>query len=162
MLPSWLLRITRPVPLPLVADLLLLIPRAVCGFMLTVYFGAPKFGLPWSPPENGLGFFEVAYWFPADVAAFGGPFAMFPDTLAWLGAFAEGVGGVALLFGLFARPFAFLVMCTMLTAIFMQQWQAGYWNMLPASGFVWFSMFTMVLGAGRFSVDALLSRDART
>jgi putative oxidoreductase len=155
----WLSRLTRPVALPVAADLLLLVPRAVCGFMLTVYFGAPKFGLPWSPPENGLGFFEVAYWFPNDVAAFGGVFALFPDTLAWLGAFAEGVGGVCILLGLLVRPFAFLIMCTMLVAIFFQQWQSGYWNMLPATGFVWFSLFTMVLGAGRFSLDALIARE---
>ncbi|AMW03791.1 DoxX family protein [Gemmatimonas phototrophica] len=155
----WLARLTKPVPVPLAGDVLLLVPRLVCGFMLTVYFGAPKFGLPWSPPENGLGFFEVAFWFPNDVAEFGGLFAQFPNTLAWLGAFAEGVGGVCILLGLLARPFAFLIMCTMLVAIFFQQWQAGYWNMLPATGFVWFSLFTMVLGAGRFSLDALISRE---
>jgi hypothetical protein len=34
--PRWLLRIPRPVRLPLAADLLLLIPRVVCGVMLTV------------------------------------------------------------------------------------------------------------------------------
>lgn len=152
-----LVTLLRPVALPLPADLVLLVPRLVCGFMLTVYFGAPKFGLPWSPPDNNLGFFEVAWWFPGDVAAFGPPMSWAPDTFAWLGAFSEAVGGVALLLGLGSRVFAFLVMCTMLVAIFFQQWQAGYWNMLPATGFVWYSLFTMVLGAGRFSVDALLA-----
>jgi putative oxidoreductase len=159
---QWLARVVRPIALPLPADLLLLIPRLVCGVMLTVYFGAPKFGLPWSPADNNLGLFEVAWWFPNDVKAFGAPFSWAPDTLAWLGAFAEGVGGVALLLGVFSRVFAFLVLCTMLVAIFLQQWNAGYWNMLPATGFVWFAMFTIVLGAGRFSVDAwLTSRLAR-
>jgi putative oxidoreductase len=155
---SWLARLLRPMDLPLPAELLLLVPRIVCGYMLTMYFGAPKFGLPWSPPDNNLGFFEVAWWFPNDVSAFGPPFSWFPALFAWMGAFAEGVGGVALLLGLGSRVFAFLVMCTMLVAIFCQQWQAGYWNMLPATGFVWFSLFTMVLGAGRFSLDAWLSR----
>jgi len=154
----WLISLLEPVALPLPAELLLLVPRAVCGYMLTVYFGAPKFGLPWSPPDSGLGFFEVAWWFPGDVSAFGAPFSWFPDQLAWLGAFAEGVGGVALLLGIGSRVFAVLVMCTMLVAIFCQQWQAGYWNMLPATGFVWFSLFTLVLGGGRFSLDALLAR----
>jgi putative oxidoreductase len=151
-------RLTAPIPLPVAADLAVLVPRLVCGFMLTVYFGAPKFGLPWSPPKNGLGLFEVAFWFPNDVAEFGAPFSWFPALFAWLAAFAEGVGGVCLLLGLFARPFAFLVMCTMCVAIFFQQWQAGYWNMLPATGFVWFALYTMILGAGRFSLDALISR----
>lgn len=153
----WLVPCLRPTSLPLSADLVLLIPRAVCGFMLTVYFGAPKFGLPWSPPDNNLGLFEVAWWFPGDVSAFGPPFSWAPNILAWMGAFAEGVGGVALLLGLGTRLFALLVLCTMLVAIFFQQWQNGYWNMLPATGFVWYALFTMVLGAGRFSLDAILA-----
>jgi putative oxidoreductase len=154
----WLLPLLSPTALPLPADLLLLIPRVVCGLMLTVYFGAPKFGLPWSPADNNLGLFEVAWWFPGDVSAFGAPFSWFPNVFAWMGAFAEGVGGIALLLGFGSRVFALLVMCTMLVAIFFQQWQAGYWNMLPATGFVWYAMFTMVLGGGRFSLDALLVR----
>jgi putative oxidoreductase len=30
--------------------------------------------------------------------------------------------------------------------------------MLPATGFVWFALYTLVLGAGRFSLDVLLAR----
>jgi putative oxidoreductase len=75
-------RLTVPVALPAIADVALLAPRLFCGFMLTVYFGTPKFGLPWSPPENGLGLFEVAFWFTGDVAAFGAPFSWFPATFA--------------------------------------------------------------------------------
>lgn len=153
-----LFRLLRPVPLTWPAEVVLLVPRMVCGVMLTVLFGAPKFGLPWSPPENNLRLFEVAWWFPDDVAAFGAPFSWSPALLAWLGAFAEGVGGVLLILGLGSRLAATLVLCTMLVAIFFQQWQAGYWNMLPATGFVWFSLYTMVLGGGRLSLDAWLAR----
>jgi putative oxidoreductase len=156
---SMLARLLRPHPLPhWSGDLALLIPRVVCGYLLTTEFGAPKFGLPWSPADNNLGFFEVAYWFPGDVAEFGGLFARFASEFAWLGAFAEGAGGVALVIGLATRPFAFLVMCTMLVAMFFQQMQAGLWNMLPALGFAWVMLYLQVLGAGRFSADHLLAR----
>jgi putative oxidoreductase len=148
----------RPIRLPhWSADLLVAIPRVVCGWLLTVQFGAPKFGLPWSDPDRGLGLFEVAFWFPADVAAFGGPFALAPALFAWLGAFAEGVGGIAWLLGLQVRLFSLLVAATMLVAIFGQQWKNGLWNMLPAMGILWVALFTFVLGSGRFGIDALLT-----
>ncbi|MEC5171415.1 hypothetical protein QF024_000126 [Chryseobacterium nepalense] len=49
-------------------DFLFTIPRIVCGYLLTSDFGAAKFGLPWSPEDNNLKFFEVAFWFPNDVS----------------------------------------------------------------------------------------------
>jgi putative oxidoreductase len=151
--------IVRPVALPSrAAEVLLLVPRVVCGVMLTVLFGAPKFGLPWSPVEANLGFFEVAFWFPTDVAAFGGVFAMAPVPFAWLAAFAEGVGGVALVLGIAVRPFAALLLATMSVAAIWQQLPQGYWNALPALGFGWVSLYLLVLGGGRWSVDAWLAR----
>lgn len=159
---SLLARITRPLPMPhWSADLLLLVPRLVCGYLLTTQFGAPKFGLPWSPPDNNLRLFEVAFWFPNDVREFGGLFALAPGAFAWLAAFSEGVGGVALILGVQVRLFAFLVSCTMLVAIFFQQWNNGMWQMLPATGFVWVCLYTLIVGAGRFSVDHLLTRRSR-
>lgn len=139
-------------------DLLFAVPRIVCGFLLTANFGAAKFGLPWSPPENNLGLFEVAFWFPKDVAAYGGIFAIAPAFFAWMGAFSEAVGGIFLLLGLQTRIASFLIGATMLVAIFMQQMQNGLWNCLPAMGFLWISLFYMVLGSGRFGLDYLVTR----
>ncbi len=117
----WLARLTRPLPLPhWGADLLVLAPRLICGYLLTKEFGAPKFGLPWSPADNNLGLFEVAFWFPGDVRDFGGPFALAPGVFAWMGAFSEGVGGVAMLLGFQTRLFAVLIACTMMVAVFGQ------------------------------------------
>lgn len=155
-------QITNPIVLPHWSqDLLLAVPRIVCGYLLTSDFGAQKFGLPWSPPENGLGFFEVAFWFPKDVAHYGGIFAIAPAFLAWMGAFSEAVGGLFLLFGFQTRLFSFLILCTMLVAIFMQQIQNGMWNCLPALGFLWVSLFTMILGSGRFGVDYFISKKVK-
>lgn len=140
-------------------DLLLAIPRIVCGYLLTSEFGAQKFGLPWSPTDNGLGFFEVAFWFPQDVAQYGGVFALAPAFFAWMGAFSEAVGGIMLLFGIQTRIAAFLIICTMLVAIFMQQMQNGLWNCLPAMGFLWIGIFYMLLGSGRFGIDYLVTKN---
>ena len=155
----WLARLTRPTALPhWSADLLVLIPRLVCGYLLTTEFGAPKFGLPWSPPDNNLRLFEVAYWFPNDVRAFGGVFALAPGLLAWLGAFSEGVGGIFLMLGLQVRLVSLLVAGTMLVAIFAQQFRNGLWSMLPAAGILWVAVYGMAIGSGLFGADHWLTR----
>ncbi|WP_201982220.1 DoxX family protein [Hymenobacter rubidus] len=154
-------QLCRPLTLPhWWQDALLALPRIVCGYLLAANFGAAKFGLPWSPPDNNLGLFEVAFWFPQDVAAYGGIFALFPNFFAWMGAFSEAIGGVLLVLGLLTRPAALLVCCTMLVAMFMQQWQQGLWNMLPAAGFLWAALPALVLGSGRFGLDYLLTKPA--
>ncbi|MFD1470152.1 DoxX family protein [Hymenobacter caeli] len=152
-------QLLRPLALPHWGqDALLALPRVVCGYLLTSDFGAAKFGLPWSPPDNNLGLFEVAFWFPHDVAAYGGIFAQFPVFFAWVGGFSEAVGGLLLVLGLLTRPAAFLVCCTMLVAVFMQQFHQGLWNMLPAMGFLWAALPALVLGSGRFGLDYLLMK----
>jgi putative oxidoreductase len=152
-------KLLQPITMPhWLQDFLFTIPRVVCGYLLTTDFGAAKFGLPWSPLDNNLGFFEVAFWFPNDVAAYGGIFALFPAFFAWMGAFSEAVGGLFLLFGFQTRIASFLILCTMLVAVFMQQFSNGLWNMLPALGFLWVSLFTTVLGSGRFGIDFLFSK----
>ena len=138
------------------ADALVTIPRVIAGLLLTLDFGSSKFGMPWSPTENNLDLFEVAYWFPSDVAAFGGIFAIFPIFFAWMGAFSEAVGGIFLAFGFQTRIASFLLVCTMLVAIFCQQWGQGSWSILPAMGFLWVGMYSLVLGSGRLGIDYLL------
>ncbi len=139
------------------ADLVSAIPRIFCGYVLAADFGASKFGMPWSPPENNLGLFEVAYWFPGDVAEYGGLFALFPAFFAWMGAFSEAVGGIMLALGFKTRVAAFLIICTMLVAIFFQKW--GYlWSVLPALSFLWVSLYQLLLGSGRFGLDYLMAK----
>jgi len=143
-------------------DFLLALPRIICGYLLTSDFGAAKFGLPWSPVDNNLGLFEVAFWFPKDVAAYGGIFALFPAFFAWMGAFSEAVGGMFLLFGFQTRIASFLILGTMLVAIFMQQISNGLCNCLPAMGFLWVSLFTLILGSGRFGIDYLITKKKKS
>ena len=141
------------------ADLTFAIPRILCGFWLTSMFGADKFGMPWTGESQNLNLFEVAAWFPEDVANYGGIFAMFPIFFAWMGAFSEAVGGLFLMLGLKTRIASFLIMCTMLVAVFMQKWDSGLWSMLPALGFLWVSIYNLGLGSGRFGLDYLISKN---
>lgn len=158
-----LFTLTRPaLQTNLIQEILLLMPRLVCGYLLTAEFGAAKFGLPWSPEEKNLGFFEVAFWFPNDVSAYGGLFALFPTFFAWMGAFSEAIGGIALLLGFQTRIFSFLIVLTMLVAMFAQQFQAGLWNMLPAMGFLWVGITHLALGSGRFGIDYLITRNLKS
>ena len=152
-------KLTNPILMPhWVLDFTLMIPRIVCGYLLASSFGADKFGMPWSNPDNGLGLFEVAFWFPKDVAGYGGIFALALGFFAWMGAFAEAVGGILLVLGFQTRITSFLVTCTMLVAIFMQQIDNGLWNCLAAMGFLWTGIFYLILGSGRFGVDYLLTK----
>lgn len=152
-------RLTDPILMPAWwQDLILAIPRIICAYLMATEFGAPKFGMPWTPADKNLGFFEVVFWFPQDVAEYGGIFAIFPVFFAWMGAFSEAVGGVFLLIGFQTRLFSFLIACTMLVAIFMQQIQNGMWSTLPAAGFLWVSLVGMVQGSGRFGIDYLITK----
>lgn len=134
------------------------IPRIVCGLLLAIDFGASKFGMPWTPTDKNLSLFEVVDWFPKDVAEFGGVFALAPVFFAWMGAASEAIGGLFLALGLQTRLFSFLIMSTMLTAIFFQKWGQGVWGMLPALGFLWVAIYGLVLGSGKFGLDYIITR----
>lgn len=152
-------RIILPITMPVWwQDFLLAIPRIICGYLLTSNFGADKFGLPWSPTDKNLGLFEIVFWFPGDVAHYGGIFARFPVFFAWMAGFSEAVGGIFLLFGFQTRIASFLILATMCGAIFLQQIQQGIWNTLPALGFLWVSLYTLAIGSGRFGIDYLISK----
>jgi putative oxidoreductase len=125
---------------------------------MSISFGAPKFGMPWSPADRKLGLFEVAFWFPQDVAEYGGVFALAPIFFAWMGACSEAVGGLFLALGLQTRIFSFLIACTMFVAVVWQQLPNGMWNALPAAGFLWLTVYTTVTGSGRFGVDYLIAK----
>jgi putative oxidoreductase len=143
-------------------DALIAIPRILCGYLMTTSFGAEKFGMPWSPADKNLGLFEIAFWFPADVAGYGGLFASFPVFFAWMAGFAEAVGGLLLLLGLQTRLASLLIIITMCVAIFCQQLAQGLWNVLPALGFLLICIYTFVIGSGRFGIDYLIAKKLKS
>lgn len=137
-------------------DIMISIPRIICGLLLAFDFGASKFGVPWSTSD--LPFLGIPNWFVQDVAAFGGVFAIAPYFFAWIAAASETIGGFLLALGFQTRIASFLIMSTMLGAIFLQQWDNGMWNMLPAAGFLWVSLYSLIIGSGRYGFDNLLSK----
>lgn len=143
------------------ADLMFTTIRIVCGIALSVSFGSDKFGVPWTAESQNLNLFEVSAWFPEDVAQYGGIFAIAPVFFAWMGAFSEAVGGIFLAIGLKTRVASFLIMCTMLVAIFCQKINGPLWNMLPAMSFLWVSIYNLFLGSGRFGLDYLISKNLK-
>lgn len=136
-------------------DILVSIPRIICGLLLAFDFGSSKFGMPWS--GNDLALFGIPNWFVEDVAKFGGLFAVAPYFFAWMAAASETIGGLLLALGLKTRLASILIMCTMLVAIFFQKWDSGLWGMLPALGFLWVSFYSLAMGSGRFGIDHLIS-----
>lgn len=122
-------------------DLLLALPRIVGCYFLALNFGGSKFPCP--------------DWFIQDVTKFGFPF---PTFFAWAAVLAETFGGALLVIGLFTRVAGFMVMCTMLVAIFFQKWGGEVWEMLPAMGFLWISLYAIVIGSGYFGLDHLIAK----
>lgn len=158
MIKANILRLIKPtLQTTWIADLSFAIIRVLCGLGLSVGFGADKFGVPWTPDSQNLKLFEVSAWFPQDVAEFGGIFAIAPVFFAWMGAFSEAVGGVLLALGIATRINAFLIVSTMLVAIFYQHSNAQLWNLLPAISFLWVGIYNLFLGSGRFGIDHLIT-----
>ena len=160
---AFLILITTPViTKSWMTNALYAIPRIVAGLILALDFGASKFGMPWSGSDSELSLFEVASWFPEDVAKFGFPFSLSPVLFAWLGAASEAIGGIFLAFGLGTRFWAFLIGMTMITAIFFEKWpdviEQGTWPILPALGFLWVSVYCIIFGSGKLGIDYLIAR----
>jgi len=152
-------KILAPFPIPgWFANFILAVPRIVSGLILSIDFGSSKFGMPWTDPEKELSLFEVSAWFPQDVAKFGIPFSWAPWLFAWIAAASEAIGGLLLAIGFKTRVMAFLIICTMLVAIFFQKWGQGSWSMLPAMGFLWVGIYSLVLGSGKFGLDYWIAK----
>ena len=138
------------------------IPRILGGLLLCFEFGSSKFGMPWSTTEE-IGLLQVAGWFPEDVAKFGFPFSLSPLFFAWIGAASEAIGGLFLALGLGTRIWGGLIGITMVTAIFFEKWPevieyGSSWPILPACGFLWISIYSVILGSGKIGLDYLIVR----
>ena len=159
---SLIIRLIKPASIhPITTHILLCIPRVLAGLSLSIEFGMSKFGLPWSTTEE-LGLFQVADWFPEDIAQYGGIFSLSPTLFAWLGAASEAIGGLFLAAGLGTRVAAFFISCTMLVAIFFQKFDKALeygstWPLLPAFGFLWIALFSLNFGSGKYGLDSVIA-----
>ena len=96
-------------------------------------------------------------------SSFPAPFPFMRPAWLWMGmaALSELIGGVLVLLGLFTRVGAFLIACTMLTAIVGVHWPAFFAN---NKGFEYplallaAALALLIAGAGRASVDRVIQR----
>lgn len=128
------------------------------------------------PIRLGLGVIFVAHGAQKVLGSFNGPglakFTSFPAPFpfmkpAWLwmgaAAFAELIGGLLVILGLLTRVGAFLVFCTMLTAIVGVHWPNFF---MPAGieyalALLAMSLALLISGGGMASLDLALSGGRR-
>jgi putative oxidoreductase len=100
------------------------------------------------------------------------PFGFMRPTWLWMGAAlaAELVGGLLILLGLLTRVGAFLIACTMLTAMFGVHWKGGFFlsrDPTVTSGIEYtlallgMSLALLLAGGGRLSLDEKLQAPPR-
>lgn len=125
------------------ADAGLLVLRVFSGLAMALTHGIAKL-----PPKPG---------FIQGVAGIGFPL---PELFAWAAGLAEFGGGLLLAVGLLTRPAAAALLFTMLVAAFglhgTDPFQDKELALLYGSAYLLF----LVVGPGRFALDALLRRNA--
>src|SRR5215471_823841 len=93
--------------------------------------------------------------------SFPAPFSFMRPSAAWMGAaaFAELIGGVLVVLGLFTRIGALLIVCVMLTAIGGVLWPKFFApeGMELALAFLGMALALLILGGGQLSVDRLIA-----
>lgn len=123
------------------ANLGILILRVFIGLAMTTHGFGKMFG--------GLaGFTE-------NVANMGIPA---PQLMAFLAAFAESFGALMLAAGLLTRPAAFMLVCTMAVAALGAHGDGGFGAQEKAWLYLVPSLMFMLKGAGKWSVDFLISK----
>ena len=102
---------------------------------------------------HGLGKLPPSEKFVAGVAQMGFPLG---GAFAWAASLSEFVGGALLLVGLLTRPACAFVLFTMCTAIYGVHWKAPFAEKELALLYGFLALAFMMMGAGDWSVDALL------
>ncbi|MDB4876924.1 MAG: DoxX family protein [Gemmatimonadetes bacterium] len=86
-------------------------------------------------------------------------------SLSGLAGILESIGGLAILFGLFTRPIAFLLAGEMAVAYFKAHFPRSFYPTLNGGDaailFCFFFLYLVFAGAGEWSVDALIDRSSR-
>ena len=127
------------------ADVGLLIGRLVAGLSLALAHGIGKV-----PPSAG---------FVARVGELGFPA---PTLFAWAAALAEFAGGLLLAAGLLTRPVALFVAIHFGFVILVAHAGDAFGDYEKPLLFAAFALLFTFTGAGRFSIDGLLTRRIRT
>lgn len=81
-----------------------------------------------------------------------------PQVMAFLAAFSESFGALLLVLGLFTRPAAFLMACTMAVAALGAHGDGGFAKQELAWLYFVPCLFFILKGAGKWSLDAFIHR----
>ena len=104
----------------------------------------------------------TAKWFAFPAAVFPGGGVAAVGSLPWFAAVIETLGGFLMLLGLFTRATAFILAGEMAFAYFLGHAGRGFWPMLnqgePAVFYCFTFLYFSAVGAGPWSLDALLAR----
>jgi putative oxidoreductase len=119
----------------------LLLVRLFAGFSLAFAHGINKI-----PPSDGFinGISDLGFFAP--------PF------FAWMSGIAEFFGGILVALGLATRPAALLIGINMGVAAFLQHANDPYTAKERALLFFFIALLTFITGAGKYSLDKLISR----
>lgn len=97
----------------------------------------------------------------AKFTSFPAPFPFMRPASVWMGAaaFAELIGGMLVLLGLFTRLGAFLIVCVMVTVIFGSLWPKFFApeGMELAVAYLGIALALLIMGGGQASVDRLIA-----
>ena len=123
------------------ADVGLMLLRGFSGVAMAVLHGAAKVQNPGRTIDSAedLGF-------------------PLPFVFGWFAVIAEFFGGILLALGLATRPAAFLLACTMATAAFVAHADDNFATREKALLYLFIAVLFMLIGSGRYGVDALLRR----
>jgi putative oxidoreductase len=100
---------------------------------------------------HGLGKIPPSERFVEGTANMGFPM---PEFFAWAAGLSEFGGGVCLALGLFTRPSAFFLCCTMFVAGFIRHAADPFGGKEKALLFLAISLAFLLIGAGKYGVDA--------
>jgi len=123
------------------ANIGLLLLRVFAGLAMAFGHGIKKI-----PPSDQ---------FIAGVAKLG--FSL-PELFAWAAGISEFVGGLLLAFGLLTRPSAFFILFTMLVAGFIRHAGDPFTIKEKAFLYAFVALLFLIIGAGRYGLDAILRR----
>jgi len=104
---------------------------------------------------HGLGKFPPSERFIAGVTEMGFPL---PALFAWSAGLSELAGGSLLALGLATRPSSFFIMVTMLVALLIRHAPDPFATKEKALLYAAVALLFLLAGAGKYSVDALLTR----
>lgn len=80
----------------------------------------------------------------------------YPEVFAWAAALSEFLGGILIVLGLFTRPAAFFVACTMTVAAFVAHAKDPLATKELALAYLVMAVTVLILGAGQVSADSNL------